>query len=347
VTSSEFDLIAAIAERLPEAGPRVRVPSGDDAAVVETQPASAVTVDAIVDGVHFELGPFSPEAVGRKALAAGLSDLAAMGADPGEAYVVVGAPADATDELLLGIADGLAETAGREGVSIAGGDLVGAPALFVSVTAVGYEGDTALVTRSGARPGDVVVVTGELGGAAAALELLGSDAAAALPAEVRGPLLARQLDPRPLFAAGLALASSGATAMIDLSDGLGADAGHVASGSGCRLEIDLDRVPVAAGVEAVAGGEGAALELAVSGGEDYELLATLPPERLETAHRAVADGGAALAEIGYAVEGSGVALKLPGGGELEPRGFDHRRGSRSGSAGSASGTPGSAGPSAG
>jgi len=154
--SSEFDLIATINERMPAAGPRVRVPSGDDAAVVEPRAASAVTVDAIVDGVHFVLDSFGPEAVGRKALAASLSDLAAMGAAQGEAYVVVAAPEDLADEELLGIADGLAETAIREEVTIAGGDLVRSPVLVVSVTAIGYEpGGSRFVTRRGAKPRDL------------------------------------------------------------------------------------------------------------------------------------------------------------------------------------------------
>src|SRR5262245_63517751 len=138
MAASEFDLVAAINERLPAPGPRVRVASGDDAAVVEPGGSSAVTVDAIVDGVHFRLEDFGAEAVGRKGLAAGLSDLAAMGAAQGEAYVVVGAPEDLSDDRLLGIADGLAAVAERESVTVAGGDLVGAPVLIVSVTAVGY-----------------------------------------------------------------------------------------------------------------------------------------------------------------------------------------------------------------
>src|ERR671930_2570605 len=197
--SSEFDLITAINERMPAPGPRVRVPSGDDAAVVEPRAASAVTVDAIVDGVHFVLDSFGPEAVGRKALAAALSDLAAMGAAQGEAYVVVGAPAELPDDALLEIADGLAEVATRESVSIAGGDLVGSPVLIISITAIGYQtGSAALVSRAGAMPRDVLAVTGELGGAAAALRLLeGGEPRGALPPERRKQLLARQLDPVP------------------------------------------------------------------------------------------------------------------------------------------------------
>jgi thiamine-monophosphate kinase len=338
----EFDLIAAITERLPPSGERVRVGSGDDAAVVEpTGGAAAVTVDAIIEGVHFTLPEFPPDAVGRKALAAALSDLAAMGAAPGEAYVVLGAPADADDETLLAIADGIAAVAGRERVSVAGGDLVAAPEVLLAVTAVGYEEGAPLVTRAGARVGDAVAVTGELGGAAAALELLsGAARAQGVAPEKQDLLLARQLDPRPRLAAGRALAAGGATAMIDLSDGLGADAGHLAAAGGRRIEIELDRLPLAEGVAEVAR-RGGAMELAAVGGEDYELLVTLPPERVGEARAAVGAEGLELTEIGYVTEGEGVSLRLPGGGELEPAGFDHRRGSRSGSAGSGSGSSGS------
>ena len=289
--ASEFDLIAAINERLPAPDERVRVPR-DDAAVVEGDPPSVVSVDAIVDRVHFALEAFGAEAVGRKALAAGLSDLAAMGADPGEAYVVVGAPAEMPDEQLLEIADGLAGVATRDDVSIAGGDLVSSPVLVVSVTAIGYEPDAAsLVGRGGASPGDAVAVTGELGGAGpvAARHRGGrrDQTESAVPPQLLESLLARQLDPRPRLREGRALAAAGASAMIDVSDGLGADAGHVARASGCRLEIDAGRVPVAAGVTAIAGGDGPALE-AASGGEDYELLVAIPPERLAEARKAAA-----------------------------------------------------------
>jgi thiamine-monophosphate kinase len=331
--ASEFDLIREINERLPAPGPRVRVPSGDDAAVVEPRAASAVTVDAIVDGVHFTLDAFGPIAVGRKALAAALSDLAAMGAAQGEAYVVVGAPEELPDEDLLGIAEGLAEVASREAVTIAGGDLVGSPILIVSVTAIGYEpGSSRFVTRRGAGPRDLVAITGELGGAAAALALMeAGESRGAAPAEWSDALLRRQLDPVPRLQEGRALAAAGATAMIDVSDGLGADAQHLARSSDCRLEIELDRLPIAEGVTEVAGGEGAAIELAASGGEDFELLVTLPRDRFGAAAEGVAEAGSRLTGIGYVTEGHGVSLRLPGGGEIEPRGFDQRRGSLSGS----------------
>lgn len=337
---SEFDLIAALVERLPSPGGQVRVGSGDDAAVTEPRArASATTVDAIVEGVHFTLPEFPLRAVGRKALAASLSDLAAMGAEPGEAYVALGVPDGLGHTDLIELADGLAEVAEREGVSVVGGDVTRAPALSLAVTCIGHEPDGAgFVTRSGARPGDVVAVTGELGGAAAALKLLTNPASSAsrtgvgaeLDADVRERLLARQLDPRPRLEAGRALARHGATAMIDVSDGVGADAGHLARASGVRVEIEAGRLPLAAGAAEVAGGEDGAVALALSGGEDFELLLALPADRLEEA-RAGLDAPYGLAEIGRITEGEGIVVLARDGRELEPGGFDHMRGSGAGS----------------
>ena len=196
---------------------------------------------------------------------------------------------------------------------------------MVSVTAVGYEPKgSRLVTRAGARAGDLIAVTGRLGGAAGALALMEGGGGAVAP-ELREALLVRQLDPTPRLSEGLALAAAGATAMIDVSDGLGADAGHLARSSGCRVEVDLDRIPLGTGLEEVAGGSGPALELAASGGEDYELLVALPPNRMDGASEAVAKTGTELTEIGHVTDGQGVAMRLPGGGEIEPRGFDQRQ----------------------
>ena len=332
MASGEFDLIARLRERLPAPGPRLRLASGDDAAVVEpTGAASATTIDAIVEGVHFRLPEFPAVAVGRKALGAALSDLAAMGAEPGEAYVFLGVPESIDDATMIEVADGLAEVAERERVTVAGGDVSGSRAMTLCVACVGYERPgIRLVTRGGARPGDVVALTGDLGAAAAGLALLEGDegAGGGIEPGVRERLIARQLDPRPRIAAGRALAANGATAMIDLSDGLGADAGHLAGSSGARLEIDLERVPVAKGVEAVAGGGEAALELALSGGEDFELLACLPGDRLEAAAEAVEEAGQTLTAIGEVTEGGGAVDQA--GRRIDGLGFDHIRGSRSG-----------------
>jgi thiamine-monophosphate kinase len=323
----EFELIARLVERLPAPGSRVRIGSGDDAAVVDPRGPMVISVDALIEGVHFTLPAFTLRAVGRKALAAALSDLAAMAAEAGEAYVVLGVRDGLAESDLIELVDGVAEVARREAVAVIGGDVNAAPALLISVTAIGYEPEGAgVVGRAGARPGDVVAVTGELGGAAAALALLAhAGAGASLPDAARDRILARQLDPSPRLAAGRALATAGATAMIDISDGLGGDAGHLAAAGGVRLEIDLDRVPLAEGLAAIAGGPYEARLLAASGGEDYELLACLPPDRLPEARSAVEATGTGLTEIGQVTEGAGASLRDPDRGEVAPAGFDHLR----------------------
>jgi len=336
MASSEHELIAKLVERLPPPGSRVRVASGDDAAIVEPSgAATATSIDAIVEGVHFTLPQFPLAAAGRKALAAALSDLAAMGAEPGEAYVALGAPEHLDPEQLLEVGEGLAEVAEREQVAVAGGDVTRSPVLMLCVACVGHERPGArLVTRAGAEAGDVVAVTGELGGAAAALELLSADRADGEPAiedEIRGRLLARQLDPRPRIAAGRALAAAGAGAMIDVSDGLGADLGQLARASAVAIEISLERVPVAEGVAEVVGDEDRGRELALASGEEFELLTCIPPDRFADAAAAVERSGYRLTSIGEVGEGERGAVSDDAGRRIEALGFDHMRGSRAGS----------------
>jgi thiamine-monophosphate kinase len=333
----EFELLARIRERLPPPGPRVRLGSGDDAAISVPSGATATSVDAMVEGVHFRREQASLAQIGHKALAGALSDLAAMGAEPGEAYVVLGIRPDLGEEDCLQLLDGLAGVAAATGTTLAGGDLTRAPVLTLAITVVGHAPSPAnFVTRAGARPGEALVVTGELGAAAAGLLLLergpdcGIDRAmtGSIPSARESELVARQLEPQPRLAAGRALAAAGATAMIDLSDGLGGDAGHLAAASGVGLRIDASALPLAAGVAEIAAAGGAdPLQLAVSGGEDYELLATLPSDRLERAREAVAEAAAGLqlTRIGESVEGDGVEIRRPGGEPLMATGFDQLR----------------------
>lgn len=320
----EFELLARVRERLPPAGPQVRIGAGDDAAVTVPEGATATSVDAVVEGVHFHRDRASLRQIGGKALATALSDLAAMGAEPGEAYTVLGVPTDLGEDDCLELLDGIVALAASTGTTVAGGDLVRSPALTLAITVVGHAAaPERLIVRSGARPGDALVLTGELGGAAAGLIVLErGEEAASIPAGVADGLLRRQLEPRPRLAAGRALATAGATAMIDLSDGLGGDARHLAHASGVGLLLDAEALPLAEGVAeaaSIAGGD--PLQLAVSGGEDYELLAAIPAEGLDlTALSAAA--GVAVTRVGEATAGSGVEIRLPGGRALEPDGHD-------------------------
>ena len=284
-----------------------------------------VSVDAVVDGVHFDRASFGAREIGHKALAVALSDLAAMGAAPGEAYIQLLLPTDFDPASCLELADGIGALAGRYEVAIAGGDVTRAPVLALAVTVVGYVDRPAdAVLRSGAAPGDVLVVTGELGGAAAGLRLLeGATATAAIAPAIAEGLRRRQLAPEPRLAEGRALAAAGASAMIDVSDGLGSDAVHLAAASGVRLEIDLERLPIQAGVDDVASAsDGEALDLAAGGGEDYELLAALPAARLAEARRRVTAEGGMLTEIGAVAAGSGVRLTDRKGQARSPAGYD-------------------------
>jgi thiamine-monophosphate kinase len=321
----EFELLALLRERLPDAGPRVRLGSGDDAAVTVPGGAVATSVDALVEGVHFRRETASLRQIGRKAISTALSDLAAMGAAAGEAYVWLGAPEGMDEAELLEVGEGLAAVAEETGATIAGGDLTRAPVLSLAVTVTGHAPDPGdFVTRGGARPGDALVVTGELGGAAAGLLLLEDPSL-----EGDDALRARQLDPTPRFAAGQALAAAGATAMIDLSDGLAGDAGHIANAGQALLVIDADALPIAPGVAAVAAASGRdPLELAAAGGEDYELLAALPPAAVGPAQKALAALGTPLTAIGRVEAAAGrprAELRRRGGEAVPIRGFDQLR----------------------
>jgi thiamine-monophosphate kinase len=334
---NEFELIARLADTVAAArrerssawSARIAVPSGDDAAVTVPKGATATSVDSLVDGVHFRRQTAPLGSVGRKALAVALSDLAAMGAAPGEAYVQLGIPDDLDQAGCLELGQGLAELAAEHDVAVLGGDLTRAPVLWIAITVVGHA-DSAeqLVRRSGARPGEVLAVTGELGGAAAGLLILERpELADAVGAKIADGLRRRQVEPRPRIAAGRALAASGASAMIDLSDGLGGDARHLAAASGTRLVIELERLPLQAGVGELAAAAGVdGDDLAAGRGEDYELLVALPPERAEGASAEVAATGSRLTPIGAVEDGEGVVLRAPDGSEREAVGFDQLRG---------------------
>jgi thiamine-monophosphate kinase len=254
------------------------VGAGDDAAVLAPTPGHklVVTTDVLVEGLDFTAALSEPEDWGWKAVVANLSDLAAMGAEARWLVLALTVPEAAPVATLERVYAGVGEACRAFGTNLVGGDVSAGPALSLAVTALGEAERPVL--RSGARPGDRLCVTGPLGAAAAGLALLSSGDPAAADLLTRFPgLAAAHRRPLPALAMGLALARAGATAMIDVSDGLAGDALHLAEASGTGLEIHDSAVPLAPGVAeagALLGRD--PMELALGGGEDFVLAAALP-----------------------------------------------------------------------
>lgn len=303
----EFDRIRAIFERLGGRGGAL----GDDCALVTIGgTALALSTDLAVEGTHFRRTWLTAEEIGWRAAAAALSDLAAVAARPAGLLASVGVPADAAADLVVRIMEGVGAAAESVGASVWGGDLVAAPRIVIDVAVVGVA--PAPVRRSGAVAGDELWVTGRLGAGRAAVRAW---EAGREPAQA---LRARFAHPEPRVAAAAWLREHGAHAMIDLSDGLLGDAGHVAAASDVACVIDAERVPVY---------EGATADDALAGGEDYELLVALPAEpdraRLTSSFREAF--GIPLTRVGRVTAGAGVALER--GGKRVPliEGYTHFR----------------------
>jgi len=247
---------------------------GDDAAVLAAPDSRVVaSVDLLVENQHFRRDWSTATETGGKAAAQNLSDIAAMGAQPTALLVGLAAPGDLPVAWAEDLATGLAQECSRAGATVAGGDISAAPLIMVAVTALGDLGGRPPVTRAGARVGDLVAVAGLLGHSAAGLALLRAGRAG--PAS----LLAEHRWPHPDYAAGPEAAALGATAMIDVSDGLVQDLGHVAGQSGVRIDLESARLPRDDALRAAADalGELDPLDWILTGGEDHALAATFPP----------------------------------------------------------------------
>ena len=284
--TGEDALVAAIVQRLPSSR-EVLLGPGDDAAVVAAPDGRVVaTTDLLVEGVHFRRDWSDAVDVGHKAAAQNLADLAAMGARPTALLVGLAAPASLPTAWVLGLADGLAAEAGRAGAAVVGGDVVAGEHVVVSVTALGTLDGREPVTRAGARPGDVVAVIGRLGWSAAGFAVLSRG--------FRSPrvLVAAHRRPEPLYEAGPKAALAGATAMVDVSDGLLGDLAHVAEASGVAVHLEVAALEVPAPLRDAAAALGKdPLEWVLTGGEDHALAATFPTRK------AVPKGWAVIGEV--------------------------------------------------
>jgi thiamine-monophosphate kinase len=268
----EFPLIRAITARFPQ-GPHVRVGPGDDAAVVEMPSGSVVaSVDMLVQDRHFRLDWSSASDIGHKAAAEALSDINAMGGVATALLVGLGCPEDLETRWILELADGLAEEAAVVGASVVGGDLSAASVITLSVTVIGVC-EHAVVRRSGARVGDIVAISGRQGWAAAGFAVLARG--------FRSPrvVVDAHRRPSPPYLAGAEAARLGATAMIDVSDGLLQDIAHLAAASGVAVDVDGFVLEVPDALQTVAAAMGVdPLRFVLTGGDDYSLVATFPPD---------------------------------------------------------------------
>ncbi len=324
----EHALIARVRERVPPSPAWVAIGLGDDAAVVE--PArnllEVATTDALVEGVHFDRAFTPPRAIGHRALAVNLSDVAAMGASPRSALLSLvlppGLPLADFEEMV----DGFMALAAATGVALIGGNITRSPGpLIVDVTALGTVRRRRVLARSGARPGDEVWVSGDIGSAAAGLESLRDGSPAG---EVMSGCEAAFLEPQPRLRLGTLLGRNrAATSCVDLSDGLADGLHQLADASGVGIEVDGSAVPLSTGGRAWFESHGRdPVASALTGGDDYELLFTVRPRvrsRFETVRRQ--SRGLRLTRIGTVRREAGVVITRGGIAGPVPTGYIHFR----------------------
>jgi thiamine-monophosphate kinase len=318
----EFGFIRGISERAgnPE---DLLVGIGDDTAVTVLSPGMALlsTSDMLVEGVHFDLAWSDPYTLGRKSLSVNLSDIAAMGGIPKFALLSLAIPPELPLEFLERFIEGFIGQAGNFGVTLTGGDTSSSRDGFViSVTLQGEQYPELVVRRSGACAGDIICVSGTLGDSALGLDMLRKG-------ERGGPAVVRHLDPLPRNDLGRCLAEASIpSSMIDVSDGLLADLGHILAQSGKGAVVAVDSLPLSSFFkQSVASSSPEYRLFPLSGGEDYELVFTLPPERLDEAWSVAEASGTAVTAIGEITTAGGILLVDSEGGHYTPEasGYDH------------------------
>lgn len=327
----EFGLIERLAQLVAVAREDIVVGIGDDVAVLRMDGTDLLlaTVDSQVEGIHFLREAISPYQLGRKALAINVSDIAAMGGEPTFALVSLALPPDLTVDWVEALYRGLRAEGEASGTVVVGGNVARSPdGIMIDLALLGRVSPEELLLRSGARPGDLVLVTGTLGDSAAGLHLI-LHPETQVPDDVRSYLLDRHLTPTPRLKEARVIARSRcATAMIDVSDGLSSDVGHICDRSRVGVRLWADRMPVSAPLRHVARLTGRpAWDWALAGGEDYELCFTVPPEKAEDLARQVeTETGTKVTVVGEILpEARGRWVVLPDGREapLEAKGWRH------------------------
>ncbi len=321
----EHDLLQLIRRRWGKTTPGLVVGMGDDAAVFEldAQRRGLATCDLLIEEVHFERSWITPKQLGHKALAVNLSDIAAMGGIPRFALISLGVSPRLPLSWLEEFYQGLGELAERQGVVIAGGDTCSSTKIIINITVLGEVQKDELLLRSGAKVGNQILVTGTLGQAAAGLAILQTNQATTTDS----PLIRKQLQPEPRCREARVIAASGlATAMLDLSDGLATDITNLTQASQVGARVWLNRLPISGYLKERAPGLGkSAHDLALCGGEDYELLLSAPPSAVAPLQKALAGCNCPLTVIGEILPAQDglQLLDAHNNSQLWPQGYQH------------------------
>lgn len=330
----EFGLIERIKKLVGVPSKGVVVGIGDDSAVIRPAPGRLLlcTSDTLMEGVHFTLDMISPKQLGKKAMVANLSDIAGMGGEPKYAMASIGLPRKISVEFVDEVFRGLKSVAKSYGVSIVGGDLVYSPSdIVINITILGEIEEGYTVLRSGARPGDAILVTGDLGASAAGLAILEADTRYLMPDARRDRVITRHLTPIARVKEGRIIAQRKlATSMIDISDGLAGDMNHICSLSKVGAKIWAYEIPISQATREVAQKlKRDPLDFALYGGEDFELLFTCRPERTQEAMDILKKRTkTSVSRIGEITPRRGGLQLISTDGKstrLEPKGYEHFR----------------------